>query len=193
MKKATWEIQYLSLPRVSKYCKKCRKNTFFSCSKKFRVNAQQSALDVWLIYNCLHCGTTWNARIYSHISPRSLNPVQLEGFQCNSQVLVEKYAMDRDFLYRNGVEEVEIPPYLIVGDDFLPTENIELKIESKYPLPVKVSTLVREKLHLSQTAYLRLIANGEIRSVPEQNLRGYRLKNSITLIFSMKTIGERHP
>ena len=183
MKRVKWEVQYCSLPLVSRHCKKCGKNTKFSCSKKFRVNAQRRALDVWLIYNCLDCDTTWNARVYSHISPQSLNPAQLEGFQKNSQSLVGKYAMDRDFLYRNGVDEVEIPQYSIIGDDFLQNENVELEIKNQYPFPVKVSALVREKLHLSQTAYLQLIENGNIRSIPEQDLKKCKLKNSITLIF----------
>ena len=159
MKKITWEVQYFSLPLVSKHCKKCGKKTKFSCSEKFRVNAQRRALDIWLIYNCLDCDTTWNARVYSHVSPQSLNPTLLEGFQKNSPSLVEEYAMDIDFLYRNGVDEIEIPQYSIIGKDFLLSENVELEIKSKYPFPVKVSTLVREKLHLSQTAFLRLITN----------------------------------
>lgn len=186
MKKLTWEVQYHSLPLVLKHCKKCGINTNFSCSKKFRVNAQRRALDVWLIYNCLDCDTTWNARVYSHISPQSLNPAQLEGFQRNSQPLVEKYAMDSDFLYRNGVNKVEIPKYSIIGDNFLLNENVELEIKNQYPFPVKVSTLAREKLHLSQTVYLYLIENGNIRSVPEQDLRKCKLKNNITLIFQSK-------
>lgn len=104
MKKILWEIQYLSLPLVSKHCKKCGEKSRFSCSEKFRVNARRRSLDIWLIYNCLNCDTSWNARVYSHISPQSLNLLQLEGFQNNSHSLVEKYAMDMDFLYRNGVD-----------------------------------------------------------------------------------------
>ena len=183
MKKITWEVQYLTFPLVSKHCKKCGKKTKFSCSKKFRVNARRITLDVWLIYSCLDCDTTWNARVFSHISPYSLSPVQLEGFQKNIPSLVEEYAMDHDFLYRNGVDEIEVPQYSIIGEDFLPSENVELEIKSKYLFPVKVSTLVREKMHLSQAAYLHLIENGSIKSIPEQDLRKCKLKNRITLIF----------
>ena len=183
MKKIAWEVQYLSLPTVSKHCKKCGVKTQFTCSEKFRVNAQRRALDVWLIYNCPDCNTTWNARVYSHISPQSINPIQLEGFHKNEQSLVETYAMDRDFLYRNGVDEVEIPPYSIIGDDFLSNENVELTIKNSYPLPVKVSTLIKEKLHLSHTAYLRLIDNKNIKSIPELDLRKCKLKKNMTLVF----------
>lgn len=73
MKKILWEIQYLSLPLVSKHCKKCGEKSRFSCSEKFRVNARRRSLDIWLIYNCLNCDTSWNARVYSHISPQSKN------------------------------------------------------------------------------------------------------------------------
>jgi len=183
VKKITWEVQYLSLPLVSKHCKKCGKKSKFSCSNKFRVNANGRTLDIWLIYNCLDCDTTWNARVFSRISPYSLNPAQLEGFQKNNRSLVEEYAMDHDFLYRNGVDEIEVPQYSIIGEDFLPSESVELEIKSKYRFPVKVSALVRGKMHLSQAAYLHLIENGNIRSIPEQDLRKCKLKNRITLIF----------
>lgn len=183
MKKILWEIQYLSLPLVSKHCKKCGEKSRFSCSEKFRVNARRRSLDIWLIYNCLNCDTSWNARVYSHISPQSLNLLQLEGFQNNSHSLVEKYAMDMDFLYRNGVDEVDIPQYSIIGEVFLPSEDVELEIKSKYLFPVKVSALIREKLHLSQTEYLRLIDNGNIKSIPEQDLKKCKLKRGVTLVF----------
>ena len=183
MKKIVWEIQYLSLPLILKHCKKCGKKSNFSCSNKFRVNAQRRSLDIWLIYNCMVCDTSYNARVYSHISPQSINAEQLDGFQKNSYFLVEKYAMDNDFLYRNGVDEVEVPRYSINGEVFSLNENVQLKIKSKYPFPVKVSTLIREKLHLSQTAYLHLIENGNIKSIPEQDLKKYKLKNEIILIF----------
>lgn len=183
MKKVTWEVRYLSLPLVSRHCKKCGRKTKFSCSEKFRVNAQRRALDIWLIYNCADCDTTWNARVYAHVSPHALDPAQFQGFQRNNRSLVEKYAMDRAFLCRNGAAEVEIPPYSIEGEVFSPAEEIELAVKSRYPFPVKVSALVREKLHLSQGAYARLVENGNIKSIPEQDLRNCKLKNGITLIF----------
>lgn len=186
MKKIIWEVRYCSLPPVSRHCQKCGRNTKFFCSKKFRVNAQRRTLDVWLIYNCSACDTTWNARVYSHISPQSLDPVQLEGFHKNSPSLAEKYAVDRDFLFKNGVDAVEPPPHSIIGDSFLLNENTELEIKNQYPFPIKVSALVREKLHLSQTVYLRLVENGTITSIPEQDLKKCQLKSGITLIFQPK-------
>ena len=71
-----------------------------------------------------------------------------------------------------------------MGEDFLPGENVELTIKSEHLFPIKVSALIRKKLHLSQAAYLQMIENGTIKSIPEQDLRKCKLKNTITLIFS---------
>ena len=51
MRKVIWEVRYLSLPQVLRHCKKCGQKTLFTCSEKFRVNAQQKTLDIWLIYS----------------------------------------------------------------------------------------------------------------------------------------------
>lgn len=183
MKHVVWEVQYLSLPKVSKYCKKCGKKTIFSCSEKFRVNAQRRCLDIWLIYKCSDCNTTWNARVYSQISPQSLNSERLEGFHKNEEILVAEYAMDSNFLLQNGVE-VELPPYIIIGDNFLPNETVKLKIRSEYSFPIKTATLIREKLQLSQATYLQLIENGNIKSIPKLDLQKHKLKNEVILIFN---------
>ena len=74
MKKIIWEVQSLSLLPVLKYCKKCGRKNLFACSRQFRVNAQRRYLDIWLIYKCCDCNTTWNATVYSRISPQAIKP-----------------------------------------------------------------------------------------------------------------------
>ena len=106
MKKIVWEIEYFSLPPVIKYCKKCREKKAFICSGQFRVNAQRKSLDIWLIYKCSSCDTTWNATLYSRISPQSLNPELLEAFHRNDEMLIEQFAMNADLLHM-GKEHVD--------------------------------------------------------------------------------------
>lgn len=185
MKKVVWEIEYHALPKVTTYCKKCGRKTTFVCSGKFRVNAQRRTLDIWLIYKCANCDSTWNASVYSRISPQSLSPERLEGFCKNEESLIMEYAMDYGFLYRNGVK-AELPSYSIIGESFVPGEDIELEIKSKYAVPIKVAALVREKLHLSQAAYYQLIEHGIMKSIPEQNLKKCNLKKEIILTFCEK-------
>lgn len=182
MKKIIWEVQSLSLLPVLKYCKKCGRKNLFACSRQFRVNTQRRYLDIWLIYKCCDCNTTWNATVYSRISPQSIKPQLLDGFYKNDNELVEKYAMDSQFLQENGVE-VGLPQYSVIGDCFSLNETVQLEIKSKYSLSVKVSSVVRSKLLLSEKEYLQLITSGKIKSFPNQDLKKCKLKEGVTLVF----------
>lgn len=184
MKHIIWEIQFHSPLPVLKYCKKCGKKTEFASSEQFRINAQRRYLDIWLIYKCRDCDATWNATIYSRVSPDTLPAWQLDCFHDNDKLLARQYALNADFLCRNGVE-TGLPSYSIIGECFSPEEEVELEIKSEYSLPVKVSSLIRNKLHLSQKDYLALVNNGKIKGTSEQNLRKCRLNNGIRLSFCL--------
>lgn len=182
MRKIFWSLQCSALPAVWKYCKKCGIKTEFICSEQFRVNAQRKCLDVWLLYRCACCDTAWNATVYTRVTPQSLVPGLLDGFFSNDQALAVQYAMDVGFLHRNGVE-ARWPAWSVVGESFSPEEAVELEIRSDYPLPIRVSAVVRSKLGLSAQRFSDLLAAGKIKSVPEQDLRKCRVKSGIILIF----------
>ena len=76
MKQITWEINCLSTPHITRYCKKCKTKAEFQSSGAFRVNAQKKTIDVWLIYKCINCDSTWNMTIYTRITPGSI-PVEI--------------------------------------------------------------------------------------------------------------------
>ena len=182
MKKIIWEVQFLSVPPVLRYCKKCGEKQPFVCSGQFRVNAQRKYLDIWLIYKCANCDTTWNAALYSRISPQALAPDLLEAFYKNDQMIAERYAMDFDLLRRNGAE-VGLPTYSVIGDEFSLNESVTLEIKSPYAVPIRVAAIIRKKLHLSQKDYCRLIADKKIISIPDRDLRKCKLTKAITLVF----------
>ena len=185
MKKIIWKIEVPEPPEVLRHCKRCGRKTAFICSGQFRINAQRKQLDIWLIYKCKNCDATWNAAVYSRVSPGALNAGLLERFHRNDEGLVRQYAMDFQFLKGNGAEVCR-PSYSILGDNPVPGETVEVEIQSAYPLPVKISTLVRDKLQLSQKSYLRLISEGSLKSVSCQDLRKCRLKKDMVLIFNLK-------
>lgn len=142
-------------------------------------------MDIWLIYKCCNCETTWNATVYSRISPQSLSVTQLECFHKNDEALAKQYAMDCGFLMKNGVE-ASVPQYTIIGDSFFSDEVVELTIKNSYSFPIKISALVREKLHLSHKSYLQLIANGNLKSLPPKDLQKEKLKKEIILLFNKR-------
>ncbi|MCI8624435.1 MAG: DUF1062 domain-containing protein [Provencibacterium sp.] len=182
MKQVTWKLRCLSLPAVERYCKRCGTRTVFTCSGQFRVNAQKKLLDIWLIYQCARCGTTWNAEILSRVSSRTLAAGQLEDFCCNSSVLAWRYAADWKLLRRLGAEPF-LPEYVVEGEDFRPDEEVELEIKTDVPLPVRVSALLRNKLGLPQKAFLELAALDRVVSIPRQDLKKCRLGGGIRILF----------
>lgn len=182
MRKVVWSLQCPALQAARKYCKKCGAKTLFFCSEQFRVNAQRKYLDVWLIYRCSNCDTTWNATILTRVAPQSLPPALLEGFYGNDRRLVIQYAMDAAFLRKNGAE-VSLPGWSVAGEEFSPGEAVEVSIQNEFSLPIRVSAVVRSKLGLSAQRFSDLLAAGRIISVPEQDLRKCRVKDGIVLIF----------
>lgn len=172
------DIQYLSPPPAIKYCKKCGKKTEYVCSGLFRVNAQCKYLDIWLIYKCSNCDSTWNMTIYSRINRKSIASEILEGFHSNNGELVEKYAMDTELIQKNGAE-VGLPKYKIRGPAIDFSMPIELHIKSPYPSRLKVSALLREILNLSQKAFEQRITNESIRSASGLDLKNAEYKQKL--------------
>ena len=73
----------------------------------------------------------------------------MDRFYENDKALVEQYAMNSVFLDGNHVE-VGRAEYIVSGNSFFTNETVELEIKSKYSMPIKVSSIVRRKLNLSQ-------------------------------------------
>lgn len=185
MQKITWEIQFLSLPPVKRYCKKCGKKIEFLCSHLFRVNAQQKCLDIWLIYKCSKCDSTWNSTVFTRVNPKNLNLLTLEGFYNNDPQLVEQIAMNTQLLQQNGTEPC-LPDYQIIGELFDLEQKhssfpIQLHIISKYPTQFKVSALLREKLGWSRKTLELLVNQGRITGPNGVDLMKCRLKQEIII------------
>ena len=177
----TWEIQYCEPPAVLRYCKKCGKKSEYICSGEFRVNAQQKTLDIWLIYKCTHCNTTWNSTIYFHVSPQKLGTSLLEQFYCNDKNLAMQYAMDYPLLRKNGVE-IKMPSYQVVGEDVSLEKAVSIKIQSQYVLPLKISSVLCTKLSISQREFNAVLESSRIRSNTGQNLKKCKLSSSEIII-----------
>ncbi|HIU74914.1 MAG TPA: DUF1062 domain-containing protein [Candidatus Pelethocola excrementipullorum] len=185
MQKVIWELQYHSLLPVSKYCKKCGKTTEYASSGQFRINAQRKYLDIWLIYKCINCNTTWNVTIFSRINPKSLSQKLLDQFHNNDEALADYYAMDIENLQRNHCE-IGLPDYTVTGDSIPYNETVELHIKTKYQSPIKVSTIIRNKLQISQKTYANMIAEGLIKSTSVHDLRKCKLLDGIVLNINMR-------
>lgn len=122
--------------------------------------------------------------MYSQIPPQTIKFCRLEKFYNNDAELVKEYAMNLGFLYKNGAEKAELPKYAVSGENFLPEEKVRLIIKNSFALPVKAAAVIKRKLQLTQAEYLQMLDSGKIKSVPQQDLRKYRLKNEIAIVFN---------
>ena len=183
MKTVFWEVKYLSPPKTIHYCKKCGMKTEHVSSGLFRVNAQQKSLDIWLIYRCVNCKTTWNLTIYSRINPKSIDRKLLDKFIGNDREFTQRYAMDTDLLKKNGAE-TEIPSYSVTGDAIDFTEDVQLKIVSEYPSKVKVSKILREKLSLTKKVFDEMVSSGVIRLENGADIHKCKMQRDIVVLIS---------
>ncbi len=71
---------------------------------KFRVNANGSRVDVWLIYQCEKCKHSLNLTVYERVRPSRISDEEYRLFLENDETLAVKYGNDKEFLKRNRVE-----------------------------------------------------------------------------------------
>lgn len=176
-----WKIRYCAPPAALRYCKKCKKKSEFICSGQFRINAQQKALDIWLIYKCARCNATWNSTICSRVSPQKLEAGLLERFLCNDKDLAMRYAMDLALLRKNGAE-IKLPAFQVIGEDISLEKAARIKIQSQYVLPLKAACVLRTKLGVSQREFDALLLNKRIVSDAGQDLKKCRLASEETIV-----------
>ncbi len=164
-----WLITGGSLPAVRRRCPKCGQKTEFINSGKFRVNGNGRLLDVWLIYRCHQCKSTFNMTIYERVSPESLERKEYEGFLSNDGELTFKYGTSRELFLKNGVEMAETPEgssYTVVkaetqapcGDDN--AEEIEIRLNAF--LRLRADALFSQELGLTRNQVKKLFDQGRI-------------------------------
>jgi hypothetical protein len=102
-----WTIKSKELPSILKNCSKCKDKKEFINSGKFRVNANGSHLDIWLIFRCESCETTYNLSVLERIEAGRVDKEEYKGFLRNSIQLAAKYGNDRDLFVKNKAEMVQ--------------------------------------------------------------------------------------
>lgn len=185
MKQYNWAIKPVNTPAVVRYCAKCGSQSDFVSSGNFRVNAQQHNLDVWLIYKCAHCDTTWNMEVFSRINSKKLDQEQYKGFLANDAILAERYAFDMQTLNRNhAVIKYDTVEYLLEGDTvFLPPceGTAVLKIVAQYPMQLRLDKLLSGALGVSRQQIKRLMEQRAIADELGGDASKCKLKQELTL------------
>lgn len=87
-----WSVVRSQTPRIKRPCQRCGFLQPFGSTGKFRLNANGSQLDAWLIYRCDVCGSRWNRAIFERRAVSSLSAELMEALQRNDEGVAFTFA-----------------------------------------------------------------------------------------------------
>ena len=180
-KNATWRIMPTNTPVIIRHCSKCNRKSEYYCSEKFRVNANQARVDIWLIYKCHKCDSTWKLTIKKGIRPRDIPAELFERFIVNDKCLAWQYAFDRNFIKQNScVIDYDSVEYAVEGFEAFDGPTL-VRVESPYTFDLKLSALLAKLLCLSVGQIKKLTESGAISAGPEIDIKKYRIKSDLDI------------
>ena len=173
------EIEPVSSPQIIRNCSKCGGKLHFSNTGNFRVNANGNCIDIWLIYACCQCKTTYNMTLFERISPNELRKEAYEQFLANDKSLAMSYGCDNQIFRKNKVEVDWENITYIISEKILEEEYQEnqafqehqnvLKIKFIYPLKIRIDKLFAEYFNISRTKVKQLIEEKMIMALDSCN------------------------
>ncbi len=159
-----WIVTPQNTPVIVKSCSKCGNGSRFSCSGNFRVNANGRSLDVWLIYRCQRCDTTWNMEILSRVKPTQIDQGLYRCFVKNDYETAKRYAFNLQLLNKNKATPCFDEMGYTVIRTTLETQSDEVNIICEYDFGLRLDRLLSDQLALSRTKVKALIEKGVIYS-----------------------------
>lgn len=195
-----WNIVPTNQPTVLRNCPKCGIHSEYVCSGNFRVNANQSLLDVWLIYQCKKCNNTWNMEILSRVPASSIDKELYSKFLSNDADLARKYAFDIGLHTKNksvlSYDNIsyEIMEEIISGDEKsndavsnasarnnLLKQNATIQILSEYPLDIRLDRILSLQFGISREQVKKLGKSGRIIGDGAKDITKAKIKNNMLI------------
>ncbi len=164
------KIEYRILPagayKIRRGCAGCGCRQVFASTGHFRINANGSCLDIWLVYQCENCKHTYNLPIYSRINPKKLRPEEYAEFLSNDPRLAYQYGTKKELFLANHTEiawdlsEYELIP---VSPDthMYPGEEADITIHNPLSISVRKDKLLANILQVSRSTAKKLLDSGQ--------------------------------
>lgn len=177
-----WEIVPVTSPKIIRNCAKCGCKSHFINSGNFRVNANGNHIDIWLIYQCEKCKTTYNMTIHTRINPCKLEIYEYEKYLTNDYELAMQYGFNAQVLQKNKLEvDWDGVEYQIISKEFdrdiekinnctTYQRQVRIHIKCKYPIKIRLDKIISEQLDVSRNKVKRLIEEGVMYSTQKENL-----------------------
>ncbi|MBP1950236.1 DUF1062 domain-containing protein [Virgibacillus litoralis] len=181
----TYEIIAQETPYIKRNCSKCKTNTEFYCSEKFRVNANQKIVDIWLIYNCIHCEGTWNYPILSRVNINKIDSWLIQKFMNNDKETIWYYAFQINRL-RKLCSDVNTDIRYELRKEKLDSQlsnEVTIRLCYKHDFGLRIDKLIAQILGISRSKLNRLSQNGTILLNPNTNMKSKVIDNlQVTII-----------
>lgn len=195
-----WKIEVKNTPALKRKCNHCSGNRFY-CSDKFRINAQKKKLDVWLIYRCVACDSTYNVTIVSRTNPELIRKDLFLKFSENDKDTAWKYAFSAETARKNKVElDYESVDYEIVHapvslSDILKAEDetIAFRIQTPFEFGLKLSAVVRSCLGVSAGFFRRMAEAGAIFTPEGYPQNKHKVKDGDTVVINKEKLQGLYP
>lgn len=185
-KEYTWEIRVKNTPALKRKCNRCSGDRFY-CSDKFRMNSQKRNTDIWLIYRCVECDSTYNLTLLSRTKTELIKKELFSKFSGNDKCLAWEYAFSAETAKKNRVEldygsvEYEIlhDPVSIEAiasnDNDLP--EVAFRIRTPFGFGLKLTSVIRFCFGLSANRLNRLIEANAIFTSPHGTIKKQKVND----------------
>lgn len=173
MEEVSWRVLPLETPKIRRHCAHCGSTTFFMSSDRFRVNAQQKRVDVWLIYRCTDCDATWNFPVHHRRTPAEIGGSLFELFLANDREVSWRFAFDLERLRKHGATLEAAVAYRIVRSAEIGGGACRIELEIPFPCGVRLDRLLAEGMGVSRSRIARWSKNRRL-SVPSEGQRALR-------------------
>lgn len=166
------KIEYKLVPTQSfaviRNCSGCGRKTSYRNTGKFRVNANGSKIDVWLIYQCENCRHIFNLPIYERRKNTDIPASEYRRFLDNDAQLASEYGRNIQLFQKHKAEidhrnvAYELIRLQGTADETVRENQLQITIQNPYGLKIRPEKLAAEILGQSASHIKRLIADGTI-------------------------------
>lgn len=180
------EIIPKTTPEVKRNCPKCKEKSNYISTEKFRVNANHKLLDIWLIYQCCKCKSTWNMSVYERTNPKSFSKDLLLKFQENNKELALAYSYNNTVFQKNHAEVlwegVDYSIHVKKTKTFHNKDKGQLYlITNPYHLPVSLDKLLSKHLGFSRNKIKKMISKGTIYNNGNKNFEKVKIYDHLII------------
>ena len=148
---------------IIRNCSGCGCKRSYINTGNFRVNANGSLLDVWLIYQCPECKHTYNLPIYERIRPEKINKEEYQHFLENEEGTAFRYGLDKKIMMqqKSEIDWDKVTYHFEVVSDQESDRNCYI-VQNPYQLKIRPERIAAQLMELGRNQIKKLQQEGKI-------------------------------